>query len=154
MTTSTQTATAVTIRRARREDVERIAELIMLGAATQTMTADEIAAEAAERYLDYYAVEHADGPSLDAWSAGIGAQTKILSSPEAVRAFRKRFAAGAGGSALVGTAEDIAARLAVLSEAGLDGVLLIWVDFVDGLRRFTADVLPLLEKRGLRSPVA
>jgi len=46
MTTSTQTATAVTIRRARREDVERIAELIMLGAATQTMTADEIAAEA------------------------------------------------------------------------------------------------------------
>ncbi|MGF3022859.1 LLM class flavin-dependent oxidoreductase [Methylobacterium aquaticum] len=111
-------------------------------------------AEAAERYLDYYAVEHADGPSLDAWSAGIGAQTKILSSPEAVRAFRKRFAAGAGGSALVGTAEDIAARLAVLSEAGLDGVLLIWVDFVDGLRRFTADVLPLLEKRGLRSPVA
>ncbi len=46
MTTSTQTATAVTIRRARREDVERIAELIMLGAATQTMTADAIRAEA------------------------------------------------------------------------------------------------------------
>ncbi|WP_376987168.1 GNAT family N-acetyltransferase [Bosea sp. R86505] len=46
MTTSTQTAAAVTIRRARREDVERIAELIMLGAATQTMTADAIRAEA------------------------------------------------------------------------------------------------------------
>jgi ribosomal protein S18 acetylase RimI-like enzyme len=53
MTTSTQTATAVTIRRARREDVERIAELIMLGAASQTMTADEIAAEA--RYPGYAA---------------------------------------------------------------------------------------------------
>lgn len=46
MTTSTQTATAVTIRRARREDVERIAELIMLGAATQTMTAEAIREEA------------------------------------------------------------------------------------------------------------
>ncbi len=46
MTASTQTATAVTIRRARREDVERIAELIMLGAATQTMTADAIREEA------------------------------------------------------------------------------------------------------------
>lgn len=46
MTTSTQTAAAVTIRRARREDVERIAELIMLGAATQTMTADAIWQEA------------------------------------------------------------------------------------------------------------
>ena len=46
MTASTQTATAVTIRRARRQDVERIAELIMLGAATQTMTADAIRQEA------------------------------------------------------------------------------------------------------------
>ena len=46
MTTSTQTATAVTIRRARSEDVERIAELIMLGAATQTMTAEAIREEA------------------------------------------------------------------------------------------------------------
>jgi len=109
--------------------------------------------EAAERYLDYFSVENEDGPSLDAWSAGVGAQTKILSSPEAVRAFRKRFAAGAGGSALVGTAADIADRLQVLSDAGLDGVLLTWVDFVDGLRRFTADVSPLLEASGLRSPL-
>jgi alkanesulfonate monooxygenase SsuD/methylene tetrahydromethanopterin reductase-like flavin-dependent oxidoreductase (luciferase family) len=109
--------------------------------------------EAAERYLDYFAVENEDGPSLDAWSAGVGSQTKILTSPEAVRAFRKRFAAGAGGSGLVGTAADIAARLQVLSDAGLDGVLLTWVDFVDGLRRFTADVLPLLETSGLRSPL-
>ncbi len=46
MTTSTQTFAPVTIRRARREDVERIAELIMLGAATQTMTAEAIREEA------------------------------------------------------------------------------------------------------------
>lgn len=114
----------------------------------QRDTADE-----ARAYLDWFAVENEDGPSLDAWSAGVGAQTKILSSPEAVRAFRKRFAAGAGGSGLVGTAEDIAARLGVLSEAGLDGVLLTWVDFVDGLERFAAGVLPLLEARGLRAPL-
>ena len=109
--------------------------------------------EEAERYLDYFSVENEDGPSLDAWSAGVGAQTKILPSPEAVRAFRQRFAAGAGGSALVGTAEDIAARLQVLSDAGLDGVLLTWVDFADGIGRFAASVSPLLEARGLRSPV-
>jgi len=42
---------AITIRHARREDVARIAELIMLGAATQTMTPEEIAAEA--RHLGY-----------------------------------------------------------------------------------------------------
>lgn len=107
----------------------------------------------AEGYLHHFSVENEDGPSLDAWSAGVGSQTKILSSPEAVRAFRQRFAAGAGGSALVGTADDIAARLQVLSDAGLDGVLLTWVDFVDGISRFAEGVLPLLETRGLRSPV-
>jgi len=105
----------------------------------------------AEAYLEHYAVEREDGPSLDAWSAGVGSQTGILRSPEAVRAFRRRFAAGAGGSALVGTADDIAARLDELSEAGLDGVLLTWVDFADGLARF-AEVMPMLEARGLRAP--
>jgi alkanesulfonate monooxygenase SsuD/methylene tetrahydromethanopterin reductase-like flavin-dependent oxidoreductase (luciferase family) len=106
----------------------------------------------AEDYLEHFAVRHEDGPSLDAWSAGVGSQTKILKSPEAVKAFRKRFAAGAGGSGLVGTAADIAERLQTLSDAGLDGVLLTWVDFVDGLQRFNRDVLPLLEQRGLRQP--
>jgi alkanesulfonate monooxygenase SsuD/methylene tetrahydromethanopterin reductase-like flavin-dependent oxidoreductase (luciferase family) len=104
----------------------------------------------AEDYLEHFAVRNEDGPSLDAWTAGLGGQTKIL-SPEALGAFRKRFAAGAGGSGLVGTAEDIAARLDQLSEAGLDGVLLTWVDFTDGLRRF-GEVMPLLEARGLRAP--
>lgn len=45
--TISQAATAgIAIRRARSEDVPRIATLIMLGAATQSMTPDEIAAEA------------------------------------------------------------------------------------------------------------
>ncbi|MBL6082009.1 LLM class flavin-dependent oxidoreductase [Belnapia sp. T18] len=104
----------------------------------------------AEAYLHHYSIEMEDAPSLDAWTAGVGSQTGILKSPEAARAFRQRFAAGAGGSALIGTAGDIAARLEELSDAGLDGVLLTWVDFVDGLHRF-AEVMPLLEARGLRT---
>ncbi|WP_206020322.1 LLM class flavin-dependent oxidoreductase [Rhodovarius crocodyli] len=107
----------------------------------------------AEEYLHHYSVVHEDTASLDAWIAGVGSQTKIFSSPEATAAARRRFAAGAGGSGLVGTAEDIAARLDQLSAAGLDGVLLTWVDFEDGLDRF-AEVMPLLEARGLRAPVA
>lgn len=42
----TETAPAIIIRRAQAGDVARIAELIMLGAATQTMTPDEIRQEA------------------------------------------------------------------------------------------------------------
>ena len=42
----TMSAIEITVRAARREDVERIASLIMVGAATQTMTPEEIAVEA------------------------------------------------------------------------------------------------------------
>lgn len=105
----------------------------------------------AEAYLQHYAVTQEDSESLDAWNKGLGEQTKVV-SPEGMAAFRKRFAAGGGGSGLVGTAETIAARLHALSDAGLDGALLTWVDFADGMARFNRDVLPLLEARGLRAP--
>lgn len=107
----------------------------------------------AEAYLEHFAVEQADAASVDAFIEGLAAQTQIA-SPERLRDLRKRFAAGAGGSILVGTADDIAAQLQGYADAGLDGVLLTWVDFVDGLTRFGRDVLPLLESRGLRQPFA
>ncbi len=104
----------------------------------------------AEDYLHHYAVVMEDTDSVDAWSAGLAAQTKIV-DPCQIAAFRKRFAAGAGGTILVGTALRIADRLTAMSGSGLDGVLLTWVDFVDGIARFTDGVLPLLERRGLRT---
>lgn len=107
----------------------------------------------AEAYLNHFAVEHADNESVDAWTAGLREQTQIMSESELLD-FRTRFAAGAGGSILLGTADDIAGTLEMYSEAGLDGALLTWVDFTDGINRFTADVLPLLERRGLRAPFA
>jgi alkanesulfonate monooxygenase SsuD/methylene tetrahydromethanopterin reductase-like flavin-dependent oxidoreductase (luciferase family) len=108
--------------------------------------------EEAEKYLNYYAVEMEDVESVDAWSAGVGAQSQIA-SPEKMRELRKRIAAGAGGNILVGTAETITEKMQGLSEAGLDGVLCSFVDFDDGLHRFISPALPLLEQRGLRAPV-
>ncbi|PZO04329.1 MAG: GNAT family N-acetyltransferase [Hyphomicrobiales bacterium] len=56
MSTARPDTTGIAIRRARREDVPRIAALIMLGAPTQTMTRAEIEAEAAHpSYLDAFA---------------------------------------------------------------------------------------------------
>ena len=94
-----------------------------------------------------------DTDSVNAWSAGLQAETKILDAGQ-IAAFRKRFAAGAGGTILVGTAQRIADRLEAMATAGLDGVLLTWVDFMDGLARFAEGVLPLLETRGFRQPFA
>ncbi|HYF08725.1 MAG TPA: LLM class flavin-dependent oxidoreductase [Acetobacteraceae bacterium] len=107
----------------------------------------------AEAYLNRFAVEYADNAAVDNFMEGLAAQTQIA-APEKLKAMRMRIAAGAGGSILVGTAEDIAAQLQGYADAGLDGVLLTWVDFADGLTRFGRDVMPLLEHRGLRQPFA
>lgn len=109
--------------------------------------------EEAEAYLQYYAVEMQDRPAVDAWAAGMAAQTKIIDADK-LEGFRLRFAAGVGGNILMGTAKDIADQMQVFSAAGLDGVLCTWVDFKDGITRFTAPggVMEELEVRGLRAP--
>ncbi len=60
--------------------------------------------------------------------------------------------AGWGGYPFVGTAEEVANAMAALSAAGIDGLLLTWLDYDDGLTRLAKDVLPRLEKAGLRQP--
>jgi hypothetical protein len=35
---------------------------------------------------------------------------------------------------------------------GIDGCLLAWNNFDDGLKRWNEGVMPILEKRGLREP--
>ncbi len=53
-------------------------------------------------------------------------------------------------SAELGT-ETIAARMELLSGCGLDGLLLSWIEYEPGIRRFAAEVEPLLAAKGLRS---
>lgn len=105
----------------------------------------------AQEYLDYYARQNEDKESVDGWVAGNAATAQGM-SPETLERLRKHFAAGGGGTQLVGTADYLADRLHQLSDAGLDGSLFTWVDFRDGMARFNRDVMPMLEKRGLRQP--
>jgi len=64
----------------------------------------------------------------------------------------RRMVLGNGTFPLIGSAQTIADRLEMLSDAGIDGLLLTWFDYASGLRRFTAEILPLLEECGLRAP--
>ncbi len=105
----------------------------------------------ADDFLRYFAVEMQDRESVDGWLRMQGEGSKSL-PPAILEIFRERFAAGAGGFPLIGTAERIAERLALLESCGLDGVLLTWVDYLDGITRFNRDVLPMLEQLGLRQP--
>jgi alkanesulfonate monooxygenase SsuD/methylene tetrahydromethanopterin reductase-like flavin-dependent oxidoreductase (luciferase family) len=105
----------------------------------------------ADEYLHRFAVEYEDRASVEAWIATAGANSQALSI-EARRQQRLRLAAGAGGYPLVGTAEKICRELEKLSRAGVDGVLLTWVDYDEGISRFNESVLPGLEAAGLRDP--
>lgn len=116
---------------------------------TNAFVVQRDSAKEAEDYLEYYAVEQQDTAALDGWMKLQGAQAKLM-PPEVLKTFRKRFAAGAGGFPLVGDAETIARRIAMLADCGIDGSLLTWVEYVKGIESFAADVLPILNTMGLR----
>ena len=103
----------------------------------------------AEEAVDYYAVQHEDTAAVDGIYAGAVSDTRTLKN-EATRFSRRLFALG--GDPVLGSATDIADQLEALSDKGVDGILISWADFDDGMMRFTEEVLPLLEKRGLREP--
>ncbi len=113
----------------------------------QKPTVDE-----AESRLREYVVDHPDLKSIDIF---VKYQVKNAGSmpPEAVAKLRLAVASG-GGIKLVGPPEHVANRLEMLTNCGLDGVLLTFVDYVGGTNEFVRDVVPLLEARGLRLPNA
>ncbi len=101
-------------------------------------------------FRDWYVKDKGDWEAVDNLVRTLGIQTGVLPK-EMLEAAKYHFVAGWGGYPLVGTAERIASELAKLSGVGLDGVLLSWARYEEGLQRFIADVLPLLEQAGLRT---
>ena len=103
----------------------------------------------AEDYYEHYAVTMADAASVDIYTATKKANSNSH-DPAAYQLYRKRFAAGAGTFPLVGTPRFVADELVRISEAGFAGSTISFVNFVDELPYFVAEVLPLLVRAGLR----
>ncbi len=104
---------------------------------------------AAREYVHHYGELNGDYEAADAFIEGM-VETSSNMPAEVLRGLRLRILEGGGGFPLVGTAEDIAARLSLLSAAGVDGVLLSWIEYEQGIEQFARRVLPLLEAEGLR----
>lgn len=106
--------------------------------------------EEAQAYVDLYTgADYGDVAAADGFIAANIANAKTV-PPEVMAGMRKALMAGAGGYPLIGNADDIAASLEMLSSVGVDGVLLTWLDFEEGLTSFGNSVLPKLEAAGLR----
>jgi alkanesulfonate monooxygenase SsuD/methylene tetrahydromethanopterin reductase-like flavin-dependent oxidoreductase (luciferase family) len=71
-------------------------------------------------------------------------------TPERIRPLQEAFIQGWGGLPVVGTREQVVNTLSNLSRAGLDGVLVAFPRYEEGLRDFRDNTYPLLKQAGLR----
>jgi alkanesulfonate monooxygenase SsuD/methylene tetrahydromethanopterin reductase-like flavin-dependent oxidoreductase (luciferase family) len=105
----------------------------------------------ARDFYRYYVHEKGDWQAaenmMNTFAADINARNI---PPERLKAYQEAFIAGWGGFPLIGTKEQIVDGLRDLSRAGLDGILLVWPRFEQGMREFRDVTYPLLKQAGLR----
>ena len=103
----------------------------------------------AEEYVRYYADENGDWAAVDHLVA-MGGRNSTSLDPDVYRALRIRFAAGHGGYPLVGTPDHVAGEMAKISSAGFTGIALSFVNYLADFPYFRDQVLPRLERLGVR----
>jgi hypothetical protein len=80
--------------------------------------------EKAKKHVDRYAIEYGDDQACENIVKELGIQTGIF-TPEQADQFRYHFKAGWAGFPLVGTPQMMVDHLGMLTEAGVDGVLVV-----------------------------
>jgi dimethylsulfone monooxygenase len=105
----------------------------------------------AKDYYHHCIVEHADWNAVDSILAMKDITPQSHGAETYVR-LRDEYANGMGGLPIVGDPDYVADQLAILSEAGLSGIAVSFVNYVDELPYFCDEVLPRLERKGLRAP--
>ena len=116
----------------------------------------------AEDFFYYFAEEHADIDGQAYYRRQRGAKAGTSTGEQVARPFvnrlqratGKKFDGGYPGAfPLVGTPDDVAQELAQISAAGLAGTSVAFLDYLKEIPYFVAEVLPRLERMGLREPV-
>ena len=106
----------------------------------------------AEEYHHFYAVEHADTEAVETMVVERGLDRPGV--PEELRRlFRLRSAGGNGAMPIVGDPDKVAEQMRVLSESGITALALGLPNYLLELPILRDEVLPRLERMGLRRPV-
>ncbi len=103
----------------------------------------------AEAYHRYCIIETADWGAVDNILAMRGVDPADHTT-EAYEGMRRHVAHGLGGIPIVGDPDHVAAELAKFSRTGLRGIGISFVNYSDELPYFRDEVLPRLERMGLR----
>jgi len=115
-------------------DVRCVAALIAIWGDTKTEAEDLV-----QRILDY-----ADREALDSWMAGTQLDSESFDAHTL-----DMFCIGGGSLPIIGTKETVAEAIIELYDAGVDGALLSFVDYLDGTKRFGREISPLLREAGI-----
>jgi FMNH2-dependent dimethyl sulfone monooxygenase len=103
----------------------------------------------AQRLFNHCVHEKGDWEAVSNLAKTLGLYSQSVPL-EALNHYKVHLIAGWGGYPLVGTKEKIVDGLQHLANTGLDGVLLSWPRYIDGMRQFQSETLPLLVQAGLR----
>jgi FMNH2-dependent dimethyl sulfone monooxygenase len=115
----------------------------------------------AEDYFHYFAEEMADTEGQQYYRGQRGSTVPTEGETRIARPFENRFTrqgkyrydgAYPGAYPFVGDADDIAAEMARMSATGLAGCTVAFVDYLKEIPYFVQEVLPRLERLGLRAP--
>ena len=90
-------------------------------------------------------LDHADKDALESWMAGTQLDSQSFDSHTL-----DMFCIGAGSLPIIGTRETVAEALIELYNLGVDGVMMGFVDYLDGTRQFGKEIVPLLREAGIR----
>ena len=105
----------------------------------------------AEEYFHYYAVEKVDREAVEQMVVGRGLVREGVS--EAQRdLFRVRAGGGNGAHPIIGSPDEVAETLRRLSAAGVSALAMGFANYLDHVPYFVAEILPRLERMGLRAP--
>ena len=105
----------------------------------------------AEEYFNYFAVENADTQAIEYMVIGRG-MDKPGTTEAQRRMFRLRAGAANGGFPIVGDPDDVARTMQQLSDIGLSALAMGFTNYLQHLPYFRDEVLPRLERLGVRAP--
>jgi alkanesulfonate monooxygenase SsuD/methylene tetrahydromethanopterin reductase-like flavin-dependent oxidoreductase (luciferase family) len=105
----------------------------------------------AREFYRYYVHEKGDWAAAENVIETMAAEINQRNyPPERRRAMAEMFVSGWGGFNLIGTKEQVVDGLITLSKTGLDGLLLSWPRYEEGMREFRDVTYPLLVQAGVR----
>jgi dimethylsulfone monooxygenase len=91
-------------------------------------------------------IEQADLGAAENWARGLFAQSGSYD-----RFTLEMFAMGGGALPIIGTPEQVADQIAKLYAAGIDGLLMCFLDYYEDTLRFDREISPLLRQMGIIS---